>query len=175
MTGPTSSPRYLPGETDGDIRREGKADVDAALIEAELQYIADNKGAQASHVAALLGLLRGKAKGADAPYLFGLGLSGGGIRSATFSLGVMQRLAQAFNPAAATGVMCRYTLSVGWNGMLYDCDFNQMLDLPVGPGSPRHIRDFNLSDLRQRTIVTGNHCYGCTAGAGSSCGGAVAT
>jgi radical SAM/Cys-rich protein len=85
----------------------------------------------------------------------------------------MQRLANAFNPAAAAGVMCRYTLSVGWDGTLYDCDFNQMLDLPVGPDVPRHIRDFNLTDLQRRDIVTGNHCYGCTAGSGSSCGGAV--
>jgi radical SAM/Cys-rich protein len=87
--------------------------------------------------------------------------------------GYMQRLAQAFNPAAASGVMCRYTVSVGWDGTLYDCDFNQMLDLPVSHGAPRHIRDFNLADLQHRTIVTGNHCYGCTAGAGSSCGGAL--
>jgi len=85
----------------------------------------------------------------------------------------LQRLVSAFNPTAASGVMCRYTLSVGWDGTLYDCDFNQMLDLPVGPGAPRHIRDFNLADLQRRAIVTGNHCYGCTAGAGSSCGGAV--
>ena len=89
--------------------------------------------------------------------------------------GYMHRLAQAFNPVAASGVMCRYTLSVGWNGTLYDCDFNQMLDLPVTQGAPRHIRDFNLADLQQRAIVTRNHCYGCTAGAGSSCGGAVTT
>jgi radical SAM/Cys-rich protein len=86
----------------------------------------------------------------------------------------MQRLANAFNTAAASGVMCRYTLSVGWDGTLYDCDFNQMLDLPVGPDLPRHIRDFRVGNLRHRAIVTGNHCYGCTAGAGSSCGGAVA-
>jgi radical SAM/Cys-rich protein len=86
----------------------------------------------------------------------------------------MQRLANAFNPAAAAGVMCRYTLSVGWDGTLYDCDFNQMLDLPVSGASP-NIRDFNLPQLQQRTIVTGNHCYGCTAGTGSSCGGAVTT
>ena len=85
----------------------------------------------------------------------------------------MQRLANAFNPAAAAGVMCRYTLSVGWEGTLYDCDFNQMLDLPLGHGAARHIRDFNLAQLQQRMIVTGNHCYGCTAGGGSSCGGAV--
>jgi radical SAM/Cys-rich protein len=87
--------------------------------------------------------------------------------------GYMERLANAFNPAAAAGVMCRYTLSVGWDGRLYDCDFNQMLDLPVAPGLPRHIRDFNPEKLNHRTIVTANHCYGCTAGAGSSCGGAV--
>jgi len=86
--------------------------------------------------------------------------------------GYMERLANAFNPGAAAGVMCRYTLSVGWDGMLYDCDFNQMLDLPVGDG-PSHIRDFDLVRLQHRRIVTGNHCYGCTAGAGSSCGGAV--
>jgi radical SAM/Cys-rich protein len=85
----------------------------------------------------------------------------------------MERLANAFNPSAAAGVMCRYTLSVGWDGTLYDCDFNQMLDLPVNRGAPRHLRDFDISRLQTRRIVTGNHCYGCTAGAGSSCGGAV--
>jgi radical SAM/Cys-rich protein len=87
--------------------------------------------------------------------------------------GYMERLANAFNPTAAAGVMCRYTLSVGWDGTLYDCDFNQMLELPVRPGAPRHIRDFDPAALARRVIVTGNHCYGCTAGGGSSCGGAV--
>jgi radical SAM/Cys-rich protein len=87
--------------------------------------------------------------------------------------GYMERLANAFNPAAAAGVMCRYTLSVGWDGTLYDCDFNQMLELPVDHGAPRHIRDFDPAQLHRRRIVTGNHCYGCTAGTGSSCGGAV--
>ncbi len=87
--------------------------------------------------------------------------------------GYMERLANAFNPAAAAGVMCRYTLSIGWDGTLYDCDFNQMLDLPVSYGGPRHIRDFDPAQLHSRRIVTGNHCYGCTAGTGSSCGGAV--
>jgi radical SAM/Cys-rich protein len=86
--------------------------------------------------------------------------------------GYMERLVNAFNPAAAAGVMCRYTLSVGWDGKLYDCDFNQMLDLSIGDG-PSHISNFNLARLEQRRIVTGNHCYGCTAGSGSSCGGAV--
>jgi radical SAM/Cys-rich protein len=88
--------------------------------------------------------------------------------------GYMERLANAFNPAAAAGVMCRFTLSVGWEGTLYDCDFNQMLDLPLGNGAPRHIRDFDLAKLATRRIITANHCYGCTAGSGSSCGGAVA-
>jgi len=87
--------------------------------------------------------------------------------------GYMERLANAFNPAAAVGVMCRYTISVGWDGTLYDCDFNQMLDLPVGAGAPRHISDFDPTALHSRQIVTGNHCYGCTAGSGSSCGGAL--
>jgi radical SAM/Cys-rich protein len=88
--------------------------------------------------------------------------------------GYMERLVNAFNPAAAAGVMCRYTISVGWDGALYDCDFNQMLDLETGAGAPSHIRDFDLAKLNQRRIVTGNHCYGCTAGAGSTCGGSIA-
>ncbi|MEX5213277.1 MAG: arsenosugar biosynthesis radical SAM protein ArsS [Nitrospiraceae bacterium] len=87
--------------------------------------------------------------------------------------GYMERLANSFNPAAAAGVMCRYTLSVGWDGSLYDCDFNQMLDLPLDHGAPQHIRDFDPAHLHHRRIVTRNHCYGCTAGSGSSCGGAV--
>jgi radical SAM/Cys-rich protein len=88
--------------------------------------------------------------------------------------GYMERLANAFNPAAVAGVMCRHTLSVGWDGTLYDCDFNQMLELPLADGAPRHIREFDPVRLHGRRIVTANHCYGCTAGAGSSCGGAVA-
>ena len=83
----------------------------------------------------------------------------------------MQQLAQAYNPSAAACVMCRNTLSVGWDGVLYDCDFNQMLDLPVSFGAPLHIRDFVHDRLDKRRIVTGQHCYGCTAGAGSGCGG----
>ena len=83
----------------------------------------------------------------------------------------MSRLIQAYNPRAAAGVMCRNTISVGWEGTLYDCDFNQMLDLPVSGGAPAHIRDFAAGALDSRRIVTGQHCYGCTAGAGSSCGG----
>jgi radical SAM/Cys-rich protein len=86
----------------------------------------------------------------------------------------MDRLVNAFNPAAAAGVMCRNTLSVGWDGTLYDCDFNGMLDLPVHPHAPRTIFDWDLPRLEAREIVLGPHCFGCTAGAGSSCGGATA-
>ncbi|EMR00829.1 arsenosugar biosynthesis radical SAM (seleno)protein ArsS [Cesiribacter andamanensis] len=86
----------------------------------------------------------------------------------------MEKLVNSFNPAAAANVMCRNTISVGWDGQLYDCDFNQMLDLPVAEGAPRHIRDFDVTALQQRAIVLNQHCYGCTAGAGSSCGGQTA-
>lgn len=82
----------------------------------------------------------------------------------------MERLVDAFNPAAAAGVMCRNTISVGWDGYLYDCDFNQMLEMRVdSPG--QHISQFQLSKLNEREIVVNQHCYGCTAGSGSSCGG----
>jgi radical SAM/Cys-rich protein len=85
----------------------------------------------------------------------------------------MERLVTAFNPQAAAGVMCRSLLSVGWDGTLYDCDFNQMLELAVDHGAPRHLQDFDLAALARRRIVTGRHCFGCTAGAGSGCGGAT--
>ncbi len=91
----------------------------------------------------------------------------------------MGKLVQAFNPATVAGVMCRSTLSVGWDGRLFDCDFNQMLDLPLVPAAPQTI--MALADAAafartaSRAIVTGPHCFGCTAGAGSSCGGATAS
>jgi len=85
----------------------------------------------------------------------------------------MQKLVDAFNPAAAGGVMCRNTLSVDWEGTLFDCDFNQMLELGVAEDQPRNVRDFDGS-LGSRGIVTGQHCYACTAGAGSSCQGSIA-
>ena len=85
----------------------------------------------------------------------------------------MIRLSGAFNPAAAGQVMCRSQISVGWDGRLYDCDFNQTLNLPCAPESSRHIDDFNMDTLSSRRIITDNHCYACTAGSGSSCGGAV--
>ena len=86
----------------------------------------------------------------------------------------MQELVDAFNPSAAAGVMCRNTLSVGWDGYLYDCDFNQMLELKVKPASQQHVRDLEVDALDYREIVVNQHCYGCTAGSGSSCGGATA-
>ncbi len=85
----------------------------------------------------------------------------------------MEKLINAFNPAAISGLMCRNTISIGWDGHLYDCDFNQMLDLEVGYSAPRHVSEFSVDLLNKRRVVTGRHCYGCTAGAGSSCGGAT--
>jgi radical SAM/Cys-rich protein len=85
----------------------------------------------------------------------------------------MEKLLAAYNPAAAVHVMCRNTLSISWDGFIYDCDFNQMLDMKVDC-SAKHISQFNYSLLSNRKIVVNQHCYGCTAGAGSSCGGAVA-
>jgi radical SAM/Cys-rich protein len=86
----------------------------------------------------------------------------------------MRKLVEAFNPNAVAGVMCRNLVSVDWTGKLYDCDFNQMLELRVEPTAPQTVVDFDLTQLATRRIVTGPHCFGCTAGAGSSCGGAVA-
>lgn len=85
----------------------------------------------------------------------------------------MQALIDAYNPGTIDGLMCRNTISVSWDGYLYDCDFNQMLELPVASKS-RHISNFDPIDLGQRKIITNQHCYGCTAGAGSSCGGEIA-
>ena len=85
----------------------------------------------------------------------------------------LQLLRKSFNPQTLDGLMCRYQISIGWDGTLYDCDFNLALGLPVNHGAPDHIRSFRLSDLSLRRIVTGEHCYGCTAGAGSSCQGAL--
>jgi radical SAM/Cys-rich protein len=90
----------------------------------------------------------------------------------------MEKLIGAFNPTAVAGVMCRTTLSVGWDGRLFDCDFNQMLELPLAPTLPRNIHDlgpdFDPEPLFRRPITIHQHCYGCTAGAGSSCQGAIA-
>ena len=85
----------------------------------------------------------------------------------------MELLREKFNPSTVDGLMCRSLVSVGWDGTLYDCDFNQMLDLPVNHGLPHHLRDFDAYVLARREIRTGQHCYGCTAGTGSSCLGAL--
>jgi hypothetical protein len=85
----------------------------------------------------------------------------------------MEKLVDAFNPSTVNGLMCRNTISVSWEGYLYDCDFNQMLDLKVASKS-QHINDFDVEALKGRSIVLNQHCYGCTAGAGSSCGGEIA-
>ena len=82
-------------------------------------------------------------------------------------------LLNSFNPSAVDGLMCRTLISVGWDGQLYDCDFNQMLEMPVVPQAPRTITDFDFQTLAQRRIVTDQHCYGCTAGTGSSCTGSL--
>ena len=85
----------------------------------------------------------------------------------------MYNLVEAYNPAAVENVMCTNTLSVSWDGWLYDCDFNQMLNLKVA-SKVKHISDYNEDLLQDRNIIINQHCYGCTAGSGSSCQGVVA-
>jgi radical SAM/Cys-rich protein len=86
----------------------------------------------------------------------------------------MERLEQAFNPATIPALMCRTLISVGWDGRIFDCDFNQMLDLEAGEDGPLMIHGLDTRALAGRLIQTADHCFGCTAGAGSSCGGAIA-
>lgn len=85
----------------------------------------------------------------------------------------VELLANSFNPFAAKDVMCTNTLSVDWNGNLFDCDFNQILKLPVAVKKSRNIMDFDAEELSKRNIVFNQHCFGCTAGEGSSCQGAL--
>ncbi|SPP99772.1 Radical SAM domain protein (fragment) [Candidatus Sulfobium mesophilum] len=80
----------------------------------------------------------------------------------------MEALISAFNPENLRGLMCRRLLNIGWDGRLYDCDFNQMLGVPVHPHLPQHIREFDYSPLKTRPIAVGDHCYACTAGQGST-------
>ncbi len=87
----------------------------------------------------------------------------------------MRALVESFNPFAARGLMCRSMISVGWDGRLYDCDFNQMLEIPLESRAPRSIRDFDSNALQKRVIQTNLHCFGCTAGTGSSCAGSLTT
>jgi len=84
----------------------------------------------------------------------------------------MEQLVGAFNPATVENLMCRNTISVSWDGHLYDCDFNQMLELKVDSKS-NHLTNFDIEQLKNRNVVLNQHCYGCTAGAGSSCGGEI--
>lgn len=86
----------------------------------------------------------------------------------------MEKLVNSFNPGAVSGVMCRNTISIDWQGNLYDCDFNQMLGLKTEKSAGQHISTFDVKKLIEREIVTSNHCFACTAGAGSSCQGATA-
>jgi hypothetical protein len=87
----------------------------------------------------------------------------------------MGLLVNHFNPATVDGLMCRSLVSVDWEGRLYDCDFNQMLGIPIGAPGVRDIQaPFAMRTLSGAPIATGAHCFGCTAGAGSSCGGALA-
>jgi len=88
----------------------------------------------------------------------------------------MEKLVNAFNPQAAKGVMCRNTVSVGWDGAIYDCDFNQMLDLTIqnSKGKKLHVSDIAWNAFSQIPIIINQHCFGCTAGSGSSCGGSLA-
>lgn len=85
----------------------------------------------------------------------------------------MEKLINAFNPSAAKGVMCRSLLSVSYDGKIFDCDFNQMLDMQVFTEKPMTVFDFDYEKLVKRNIIFDSHCFGCTAGAGSSCGGAT--
>jgi radical SAM/Cys-rich protein len=85
----------------------------------------------------------------------------------------MSRLVDNFNPSAVSGVMCRNTISISWDGRLFDCDFNQMLDLDAATATSMTIETFDAAAWQQREVVTRAHCFGCTAGAGSSCGGST--
>lgn len=85
----------------------------------------------------------------------------------------LEVLREAFNPSAVEGLMCRNTISVNWQGEVYDCDFNQQLGMQLMNGKPLVLWDLDLSALASMAIKTGEHCFGCTAGAGSSCGGAL--
>jgi radical SAM/Cys-rich protein len=90
----------------------------------------------------------------------------------------MELLIHAFNPETIGGLMCRNTISVGWRGEVYDCDFNQQLGMhwsSNAPNQPRFLWDIDPASIEGRGIMTGDHCFGCTAGAGSSCGGAISS
>jgi radical SAM/Cys-rich protein len=85
----------------------------------------------------------------------------------------METLVAAFNPASVKGLMCRNTISVGWRGEVYDCDFNQQLGMQLGNGKPLFVWELDPATFDEHAIRMADHCFGCTAGAGSSCGGAL--
>ncbi len=95
------------------------------------------------------------------------------LRASGREIEYMRLLEESFNPATVADLMCRHQISVGWDGTLYDCDFNLALHLSVNHSAPDHISRFDPAALRYRRIVTGQHCLGCTAGHGSSCGGSL--
>ena len=95
------------------------------------------------------------------------------LRSSNYD-SYMGKLMASFNPATVPGLMCRSLISIAWDGGLYDCDFHQALGLPLLAGLPQNIREFDLQVLAHRPIRLAEHCYGCTAGSGSSCGGSLA-
>jgi radical SAM/Cys-rich protein len=82
-------------------------------------------------------------------------------------------LRSSFNPETVPGLMCRHQVNISWDGTIYDCDFNLALGVPVNHGAPDHLERFDAQALRERQIMTGEHCFGCTAGAGSSCAGSI--
>lgn len=102
-----------------------------------------------------------------------IGRFGDFLRTTNNFASYVQKLADAFNPETLEGVMCRRLISVKWDGTLYDCDFNQVLCLPLEGDCPQHIAEFDYDCLKNRIIAVGDHCFGCTAGQGSSCGGAI--
>jgi radical SAM/Cys-rich protein len=103
-----------------------------------------------------------------------VGRFGGTLRRAGRSGQYLEMLRDSFNPRTLTGLMCRSQVEIAWDGRLYDCDFNLALGRPIDHGAPDHVNRFDPAALAGRRIVTGTHCFGCTAGAGSSCRGALA-
>jgi radical SAM/Cys-rich protein len=102
-----------------------------------------------------------------------IGRFAGDLRRQNKAQAYERLLREAFNPATVEGLMCRHQINVDWDGNMYDCDFNLALKLKVNHGMPTHIGDFDAK-LHERRIETGAHCFGCTAGRGSSCGGVLA-